>query len=54
MEKIVKKWGDSLIIVLNTEDKKIYGLKVGQIIDLTITKINGVEKKWKYSLKNKH
>jgi len=40
MKKIVKKWGDSLIIVFSSEDALIYGIKERSIIDFTITKIN--------------
>lgn len=36
MKKIVKKWGDSLIVTISPEDAKIYNLKEGSIIDMEI------------------
>ena len=38
MKKIIKKYGNSTIIILNPEDLKIYGLEVGDIIDIQIKK----------------
>ena len=40
MQKIVKKWGDSLLIHLDPEDRKIYGLEEGDIVEVEIKKIN--------------
>lgn len=34
MKKIVKKYGSSLVIVLSTEDSKIYGFEEGDILEL--------------------
>lgn len=33
MKKIVKKWGDSLIITFDKEDCNIFGISEGSIID---------------------
>lgn len=35
MRKQLKKWGDSVIIVISPEDLKNYNLKVGDIIDIS-------------------
>lgn len=39
MKKIVKKYGTSLVIVFNTEDREVYSLKEGDILDLEFRKI---------------
>ena len=36
MEKIIKKWGDSLVIRFNPEEIKINKLKEGSIINIEI------------------
>ena len=38
MKKIIKKYGNSLVIVFDKEDIKIYKLKVEDIIDIEIIK----------------
>jgi len=38
MKKIVKKYGNSFVIILDREDMKIYKLKEGDIIDIVIHK----------------
>lgn len=38
MKKIIKKYGNSLILLLNNEDIKIYKLKEGDIIDINLKK----------------
>lgn len=43
MRKIVKRWGDSLIILLDAEDCKIYDLEVGDIVNIEFTKIQSPE-----------
>lgn len=35
MEKIVRKWGDSLIVSFNSEEQKIHNIKKGCILDLS-------------------
>ena len=35
MKKIVKKWGDSLVIVFNSEDRIIHKIAEGSIVDLS-------------------
>ena len=35
MKKIVKKWGDSLVIVFDREDCKIHGIIEGSIVDIS-------------------
>ena len=39
MKKIVKRWGNSLVVMFTTEERKIYGLKSGDFIDIEISKI---------------
>ena len=34
-EKIVKKYGTSYVIVLNKEDRKILGIDVNSIVEIT-------------------
>ena len=38
MKKIIKKYGNSLVILLDSEDQKIYHLKEGDTIDIEIVK----------------
>ena len=38
MKKIIKKWGDSYVIGLSSEDVKIYDLKEGDVVDIELTK----------------
>ena len=40
MIKIIKQWGGSVGILLDTEDLKIYDFKVGDIVDVEIVKIS--------------
>lgn len=38
MKKLIKKWGESLVIVFNKEDRKIYpSIKEGNVLEFTIT-----------------
>jgi len=39
MEKIVKKWGDSAVLVLSPEDLEINKLKIGDVVDIELNKI---------------
>jgi hypothetical protein len=39
MQKIIKRYGNSLIVIINPEEQQIYDLKEKDIIDITITKI---------------
>lgn len=39
MRKIIKKYGDSLVVVINSEDSKAYGLKEGDIVEISIEKV---------------
>jgi hypothetical protein len=41
MKKIVKKYGDSLVISFSKEEIKIYDIHEGNIIDFVITKVKG-------------
>ena len=45
MKKILKKWGNSLVIVLTPEDAKVYDIQEGDFIELTITKIKKLKEK---------
>lgn len=38
MKKIIKRWGNSLVITFNKEEIQMYELKKGDILDLFITK----------------
>jgi len=38
MKKIIKKYGNSFIILLNSEDTKIYNLNEGDVVEITIKK----------------
>lgn len=38
MKKVIKKWGDSAVIVLSPEDLKIYELDFGDVVNLVIRK----------------
>ena len=43
MKKIIKKWGDSFVLVLSPEEIKIYGLQEGSMVDVELAKINKKE-----------
>ena len=38
--QIIKKWGNSVGILLDSEDLKIMDLKIGDIVDIEIEKLN--------------
>ena len=38
MKKIIKKYGNSFVILLDNEDMKIYKLSEGEIVDIEIKK----------------
>ena len=38
MKKLIKKYGNSNVIIMDPEDMKIYGLKVGDVVDIQIKK----------------
>lgn len=40
MRKEIKQYGNSAVIVLDSEDMKVYQLKIGDILDIEICKIN--------------
>ena len=35
LHKRLKKWGNSLVVVFNKEDIDLYGMKEGDIVDLS-------------------
>lgn len=39
MRKILKRWGDTLVITFTKEDRRVYLLKPGDIIEIEIYKI---------------
>lgn len=39
MKKIIKRTGNSLCIIFNSEDVKVYGLSENDIVDIEIVKI---------------
>lgn len=45
MKKIIKSYGNTLVIVFNSEDQQAEKLKKGDIIEFSITKIIRGEKK---------
>jgi antitoxin component of MazEF toxin-antitoxin module len=46
VRKEIKEWGNSAVIVLTKEDLSLYGLKVGDIIELDdIVILKGEKKK---------
>lgn len=46
MRKEIKKWGDSVVIVLTKEDLKVYDLKAGDFVDISdLIKVKGASKK---------
>jgi hypothetical protein len=40
MKKIVKKYGNSFVILLDTEDIKIYKLNEGDVVNIELIKEN--------------
>lgn len=38
MKKIIKKWGDSLVIRISPEEAKVLKIKQGDIVSVTIKK----------------
>lgn len=44
MKKVIKRHGGSLVILFDAEDVHICGLKEGDIVDFTITKVKRGEK----------
>lgn len=38
MKKIIKRYGNTNVIVLDAEDMKVYELKEGDIVEVAITK----------------
>ena len=45
MKKIIQEYGNALIIRFNGDDKKLYGLKKGDIVEITITQVKEGGKK---------
>lgn len=39
MEKIIKRVGNSIGIIFDVDDKRIYGLKKGKVIKFTIEEV---------------
>lgn len=39
MKKIIKKYGNTKVIVLDKDDLKIYNIKAGDVIDVEIVKV---------------
>lgn len=39
MRKEIQSYGNSKVILLNKSDLKVYGLKEGDIVELTITQV---------------
>ena len=45
MKKIIKRWSDSNVISFTSEELEVYGIAVGDIIDIEICKNNKKDKK---------
>lgn len=45
MKKIIKKWGNSLVVRLSAEELAIIGLSEGDVIEFTITSVEKRKKK---------
>jgi len=45
MRKEIKQYGNSAVIVLDSEDMKVYQLKYGDVLDIEISKIKTEVKK---------
>ena len=43
MKKIIKTYGNAKIIRLSPDDMEIYDIKVGDVVELHIRKVNGEE-----------
>lgn len=54
MKKIVKKWGDSIIIRFSPEETKIFDLKEGDIIIIDDEEFAKLNKKQMKNEKNTH
>lgn len=39
MRKTIKKWGDSLVVVFNSEERKVYDIEQGDIVDIEMNLI---------------
>jgi len=35
MKKIVKSYGNSLVITFDAEDQKVYGIRAGDVVDIS-------------------
>jgi len=44
MKKIIKKYGNTHVIVLDSEDMKVYELESGDIVELHLIKLKGGRK----------
>ncbi len=45
MRKIIKQYGNSAVIILSSEDLKAYEMKVGDVVELSITSIHNIKAK---------
>jgi hypothetical protein len=43
MKKILKQWGNTLVIRISPEEREIFGLDEDDIVDITIIKITKKE-----------
>lgn len=49
MKKIIKKIGNSIAVIFNLEEQKIYGIESGKVYDIEISKVkskNKGEREW--------
>lgn len=45
MKKVIKQWGNSLVLRFNSEECRAYGLEEGDIVDIEITVVARRRKK---------
>lgn len=41
LKKVIKKWGNSLVIVLSNEERSINNIDEGDIVDIQMRKVKG-------------
>jgi hypothetical protein len=45
MEKIIKKWGDSLVIIFNQDEKRINDIEENDIVNISLVNLKKKVKK---------
>jgi len=47
MKKIVRKQGNSLVMIINKEDRTVFNIEEGDIIDVDILKVTKIKRRKK-------